>query len=71
MNDKAEQYMIRANMAGNFNPNQYALLLKQDIADKLQYELWKFREHKSGDFKSTYAMCNHVMTLVEKTIKEI
>lgn len=58
-------------MEGNFNPNQYALLLKQDINDKLKYDLWKFREHESSKFSSTYGMCNHVMTLVEKSINEI
>jgi hypothetical protein len=71
MYNKAEQYLMQSNMVGNFNPNKYALLLKQDIDAKLKYNLWKFREEKSGDFKSTYAMCNHIMTLVEKSINEI
>lgn len=71
MFNQAEQYLIRSQMAGNFNPNQYALLLKQDIDAKLKYDIWNFRERKSGDFKSTYAMCNHIMTLVEKSIQEV
>lgn len=68
MNDKAEKYLIHTNMMGGFNPNQYALLLKQDIADKLKYDLWKFREQESGKFKSTYGMCNNIMQLVEKSV---
>ena len=71
MTDKAEKYLTETNMMGGFNPNKYALLLKQDIDTKLKYELWKFREEKSGDFKSTYAMMNHIMTLVEKKIQEV
>lgn len=71
MNNKAEQYLQKTNLMGGFNPNQYALLLKQDIAGKLKYDLWKFREEKSGNFKSTYAMCNNIMTLVENSINSI
>jgi len=71
MTNKAEQYLMQSNMYGDFNPNKYALLLKQDIDAKLKYALWKFREEKSSNFKSTYAMCNHIMTLVEENIQEV
>lgn len=71
MNDKAEKYLTQTNLMGGFNPNQYELLLKQDLAGKLQYDLWKFREYESEKFKSTYAMCNNIMKMVEKSINDL
>ncbi len=39
MTNTAEKYLTEANLIGGFNPNKYALLLKQDIDTKLKYEL--------------------------------
>ena len=69
MNNTAQQYLIRSEMEGNFNPIHYAELLKNDIRNELTYELWKFREHKSGTLSSVYGACVHMMDLVDKTVK--
>ena len=46
-----------------FNHKEYTVWLHNKILDKVNYELWEFREQKSMEIKSSYAACNHVMSL--------
>jgi len=51
------------------NIAHYTELLQNDIWLDVQWKLWNFREREAGKFASTYGACNHIMTLIEKTIK--
>jgi len=46
-----------------FDHQEYTVWLHNKIVDKINYELWKFREKKSDKISSTYAACNHIMIL--------
>lgn len=46
-----------------FNHDEYTVWLHNKIVDKVNLELWNFREQKSLSFKSSYAACIHIMDL--------
>lgn len=46
-----------------FNHADYTMWLHNQIIEKIRYELWEFREEKSMSIKSSYAACNHILSL--------
>lgn len=50
---------------GPFNHEEYTVWLHNKIIEKIQYELWEFREQKAMKIGggSGYAMCNHILSL--------
>jgi hypothetical protein len=45
------------------NHEEYTVWLHNKIVDKINHDLWEFRENKSDRISSTYAACNHIMIL--------
>lgn len=54
---------LRASNNAPFNHIEYTIWLHNKIIEKINYELWQFRENESGKTQSTYAACNHIMSL--------
>lgn len=50
-------------MEGPFNHADFTVWLHNKIVEKIRYELWEFRENKAMDIKSSYAACNHILSL--------
>ncbi len=53
--------LVRSNEA----PNDYeanAIWLHNKIIEKINYDLWTFREQKADTIKSSYASVNHIMS---------
>lgn len=49
----------------SFDIDTYTEKLKKDCFDTINYKIWKFREEKSLEIKSSYAACNHLMRFLE------
>jgi len=58
---------LRNSDGAPFNHQEYTVWLHNKIIDRINYELWEFREKESDKIKSTYACCNHVMSLKSLT----
>jgi hypothetical protein len=54
---------LRSSDNAPFNHQEYTVWLHNKIVEKINYELWQFRENESGKIQSTYAACNHIMSL--------
>lgn len=54
---------LRLSNEAPYSHDEYTVWLHNKIIDSINYELWKFREEKSYKIKSTYAACNHIMSL--------
>lgn len=54
---------LRHSNAAPYNHEEYTIWLHNKILEKINYELWQFREQKSMDIKSSYAAINHIMQL--------
>lgn len=68
--DISELMELRNSDNAPFNHQEYTVWLHNKIVEKINYELWEFREQKSIDIKSSYAACNHIMSLPSlQTIK--
>ena len=46
-----------------YHQKEYTVWLHNKIVDKINYELWEFRERESGKIQSPYGACNHIMCL--------
>lgn len=65
-----ELMQLRNSNEAPYNHEDYTLWLHNKILEKITYELWEFREQKSGDIRSSYAALTQVMNLPSlKTIK--
>jgi hypothetical protein len=58
-----ELMKLRASSDAPFNHQEYTVWLHNKIVDKINYELWEFRERQSGKIQSPYVACNHIMSL--------
>jgi hypothetical protein len=56
--DINELMELRASHNAPFNHQEYTVWLHNKIVEKINHELWEFIE-----LKSTYAACNHIMSL--------
>ncbi len=54
---------LRSSEDAPFNHAEYTVWLHNKIVDKINYELWEFRERQSGNTQSPYVACNHIMCL--------
>lgn len=54
---------LRTSDEAPFDHREYSVWLHNKIIEKINYELWEFREKESGKFQSSYAACNHIMSL--------
>lgn len=54
---------LRLSDEAPFNHQEYTVWLHNKIVDKINYDLWNFRETKSENIRSSYAACNHIMSL--------
>ncbi len=61
---------LRASNEAPFNHAEYTIWLHSKIVEKIMFELWEFREKKSMDIKSSYAVCNHIMSLPSLKIEQ-
>lgn len=46
-----------------FNHDAFTIWIHNKILEEVNRELWEFREAKSSKIPSSYAACNHIMTL--------
>lgn len=53
---------LRQSDEAPFNHQEYTIWLHNKIIDKINYDLWDFRENKSDKISSTYAACNNIMS---------
>ena len=58
-----ELMKLRNSTEAPYDHREYTVWLHNKIVDKINYDLWKFREEKSSSIKSSYAACNHIMSL--------
>lgn len=61
--DIKELMQLQRSSEAPFNHREYTVWLHNKIVDKINFELWEFREKESLNMKSTYAVCNHIMSL--------
>ena len=54
---------LRSSGEAPFNHQEYTVWLHNKIIEKINYELWTFRENESIKIQSSYAVCNHIMSL--------
>lgn len=54
---------LQSSSEAPFNHKDYTVWLHNKIVDRINFELWEFREKQSMQIKSSYAACNHVMSL--------
>ena len=67
---KIEELMeLRNSNEAPYNHAEYTVWVHNKIIEKINYDLWKFREDKADKIKSTYAACAHIMNL--ESLKEI
>jgi hypothetical protein len=59
---REELNTLRLSDEAPFNHEEYTAWLHNKIIDKINYDLWNFRENKSDKVKNTYAACNHIMS---------
>jgi len=68
--DISELMELRSSDNAPFNHQEYTVWLHNKIVERINYELWEFRENQSINIKSSYAACNHIMSLPSlQTIK--
>lgn len=67
--DVNELMKLRDSSDAPFNHQEYTVWLHNKIIERINYELWQFRENQASDIKSSYAACNHIMSL--PSLKEI
>jgi len=60
---KKEINDLRLSDEAPYNHDAFAFWLHNKILEKIQYELQEFREMKSLEIQSSYAACNHIMSL--------
>lgn len=54
---------LRNSNEAPYDHEAYTVWLHNKILEKVNYELWEFREGKALNIKSSYAACNHIMSL--------
>lgn len=57
-----ELIALRNSSEAPFDHQEYTVWLHNKIVDKINYELWEFREKKSSNIKSSYVACNNIMS---------
>lgn len=58
-----ELMKLRNSNEAPYDHADFSVWLHNQIVDKVQFELWNFREKESGNIKSSYAACNHIISL--------
>jgi len=54
---------LRHSNEAPYNHEEYTIWLHNKIVNKINYELWEFREKQSSNIKSSYTACNNIMSL--------
>jgi len=62
-----ELMQLQKSSEAPFNHYEYTIWLHNKIIERINYELWEFREKKSIGIKSSYAACNDIMSLPSLT----
>jgi len=65
--DINELMQLQRSSEAPFNHQEYTIWLHDKIIEKVNYELWEFREKKAMGIKSSYAACNNIMSLPSLT----
>jgi len=61
--DAKELITLSKSSEAPYNHEDYTVWLHNQIIDKINYDLWNFREKEAYKIKSTYAACNHIMNI--------
>lgn len=61
--DFKELNELRKSNEAPYSHDEYTVWLHNKIVDKINYELWEFREQKAIKITSSYAACTHIMSL--------
>jgi len=60
---REELEALRNSSEAPYNNEDYTVWLHNQIIDKINYDLWNFRETKADKIKSSYVACNKIICL--------
>jgi hypothetical protein len=61
--DIIELNQLRKSSEAPFIHDEYTIWIHNKIVDKINYDLWTFRERESAGIKSSYVACNKIMSI--------
>jgi uncharacterized protein YdeI (BOF family) len=61
--DIIELNKLRTSNEAPYSHTEYTVWLHNKIIDKINNDLWVFRERESAEIKSSYVACNKIMSI--------